>query len=315
MEIKYQRKSKKRLGLLNNRTEIYNKFMDKFRAIYFAKFDIEELNDQMSNFLKLQLWSKGRILAFILEESKIPDFLKDKENNEEQILILTPFSSSYFNIYNYPTKLNAIALKGATFIPTKTMTNMVDCVVGFAHEFKCSIVNLIKKYVDELVEIEITLNINTFAHRLPRLVVTTPDNEERVAQIMNKIEEGEGCLFLSADDWEAIKNVLEGGANYIIDKLYNYKECIENEVLTILGINNVNYEKKERLITDEVNANNHLIKSYAKNFKKPIEDFCKNVENVLNYKLTPTFYEDVENEEVDEYNEIEEGVKKDDIQV
>ena len=312
MEIKFQRKSKKRLGLLNNRTEIYNKFMDKFRAIYFAKFDIEELNDQMSNFLKLQLWSKGRILAFILEESKIPDFLKDKENSEEQILVLTPFASSYFNIYNYPTKLNAVALKGATFIPTKTMTNMVDCVVGFAHEFKCSIVNLIKKYVDELVEIEITLNINTFAHRLPRLVVTTPDNENRVQEIMNKIEEGEGCLFLSADDWEAIKNVLEGGANYIIDKLYNYKECIENEVLTILGINNVNYEKKERLITDEVNANNHLIASYARNFKKPIEDFCKNVESVLNYKLTPTFYEDIENQQVVEYNENE-GDNENDI--
>lgn len=41
-------------------------------------------------------------------------------------------------------------------------------------------------------------------------------------------------------------------APYICDKIYELKTKIWNEALTYLGISNVSVEKKERLITDEV---------------------------------------------------------------
>ena len=43
------------------------------------------------------------------------------------------------------------------------------------------------------------------------------------------------------------------GAPYVADKLYELKQNIWNEVLTFLGVPNVQMNKKERLITDEVN--------------------------------------------------------------
>ena len=43
------------------------------------------------------------------------------------------------------------------------------------------------------------------------------------------------------------------GAPYVADKLYELKQNIWNEVLTFLGVPNVQVTKKERLITDEVN--------------------------------------------------------------
>lgn len=48
---------------------------------------------------------------------------------------------------------------------------------------------------------------------------------------------------------------LNTGAPYVADKIYQLKTQIWNEALTYLGISNINIQKKERLITDEVTRN------------------------------------------------------------
>ena len=53
---------------------------------------------------------------------------------------------------------------------------------------------------------------------------------------------------------ESLK-VLNTGAPYVADKLYTLKTQIWNEALTYFGISNVNFQKKERLISDEVIRN------------------------------------------------------------
>ena len=50
--------------------------------------------------------------------------------------------------------------------------------------------------------------------------------------------------------------VLDTSSPYILDKLQQQKTDLKNELLTYLGINNNNNIKKERMIVDEVNANN-----------------------------------------------------------
>ena len=49
--------------------------------------------------------------------------------------------------------------------------------------------------------------------------------------------------------------VLTTGAPYVSDKLYEMKTQYWNEILTYLGITNVNIIKKERLISDEARRN------------------------------------------------------------
>ena len=49
-------------------------------------------------------------------------------------------------------------------------------------------------------------------------------------------------------------------SNYIAQDLQILKRSIRNELLTDLGINNANTDKKERLNSDEVNSNNEEIK-------------------------------------------------------
>ena len=47
-----------------------------------------------------------------------------------------------------------------------------------------------------------------------------------------------------------------------------------------------NVEKKERLITSEVDHNNELIESNSDNFKRPIEEFLDRANDVLGFNFT-----------------------------
>jgi hypothetical protein len=54
-------------------------------------------------------------------------------------------------------------------------------------------------------------------------------------------------------------DILDTKAEYLLDKLQDHKNSLMNELLTFLGINNNNVNKRERVIVDEVNANNDFI--------------------------------------------------------
>jgi hypothetical protein len=53
--------------------------------------------------------------------------------------------------------------------------------------------------------------------------------------------------------------VLDTTAPFLLNNLQDYKNSLHSEMLSLLGINNSANDKKERLITDEVNANNQYI--------------------------------------------------------
>ena len=53
------------------------------------------------------------------------------------------------------------------------------------------------------------------------------------------------------------------GVKFMGNELMDYKRSVESDLLTFLGQDNTPVDKKERLITDEAEANNQLISSFA----------------------------------------------------
>ena len=104
--------------------------------------------------------------------------------------------------------------------------------------------------------------------------------------LWEKIDSDEGVLYLSNTEIDAIK-VLATGTQFNVDKLFAYRQAIENELLTYLGIDNLGImEKKEHMITDEVNSNNDLINDHSENFISVLEDWCKRIKDVLGYEMS-----------------------------
>ena len=125
-------------------------------------------------------------------------------------------------------------------------------------------------------EVEKSINANIKQQKFPWLITTTKNNEFSMKNLYNKIDNGEPIIYGSKEiDTDTIK-AFSTNTPYVVDKLNQYRYELEREILTFFGLNN-NFEKKERLLVDEVNSNNQFITSNVDIMLKSREDFCKEV--------------------------------------
>ena len=292
-------------------------YENKYFGLFLNAYKFDNLTRSQRRYLLKKLWQNGTCCAFVLEGTKQDPSLKALLTNKSKdtialgndnpngLLIFTPYATMQYNIEDEPSVVNIVNIRGAQFLPTSPQKVNKDVVICWAHSSHAPIRSLVMFYIEKIVDVENTINMNLFVHKLPRLVVCSPEDRARVEDLMEEIERGEKKLFLDAQDVQSIKNVLESGSNtsYIIDKLYQYKQNLENELLTFLGINNLALEKKERLITDEANSNNQLINDCSECFLDTLKEFCENVSTILGY---PISVEATSSPATNEYEEEEE---------
>ena len=298
-------------------------YESKYFGLFMNAYKFTNLSYNQSRYMLKKLWKNGTVCAFILEGSRKEPTLKEALTNtskntvsvgfeeDKGLIIFCPYAVQQWNIEDEPAVVTYVNTRGATFIPNTPKIVNKDCVIGWAHTSHMPVVSLVRYYVDRIVDVENTIETNLFVHKLPRLVICSPQDRERVKNIVEAIERGEHKLFLDVDDWQAVKNVLESGqGSYIIDKLYLYKQNLENELLSFLGINNIQIEKKERLITDEAESNNQLINDSSDCFLDSLKDFCKLLSSVLDYEVTVEAKSSPQSNE--EFVEDDEGGNEDD---
>ena len=125
---------------------------------------------------------------------------------------------------------------------------------------------------------------------------------------------------LSPDSIRSLKT----DAPFVADKIMEYKKEIWNEALTYLGINNVEINKKERLITDEASSNNELINLNLQSFLAPRQEACRQfnekfgltgTDKEISVRVRSDLHNIIKQEEsiVNDYNIKEEGVENGNI--
>ena len=77
--------------------------------------------------------------------------------------------------------------------------------------------------------------------------------------------------FISNDMLKAI----DTKAPLVVKDLSEYKKEIWNEFLTFIGVNNIDVEKKERLISGESTSNNEIINLNLQSYLAPRKEACK----------------------------------------
>lgn len=117
----------------------------------------------------------------------------------------------------------------------------------------------VQLFARRLYECERTLDVNVKAQKTPVLIKCEEKQRLTLKNVYMNYDGNSPVIFgdknLDIDGFE----VLTTEAPFIADKLNDYKRNIWNEFLSFLGVNNVQTEKAERLVTDEVNANNQMI--------------------------------------------------------
>ena len=149
------------------------------------------------------------------------------------------------------------------------------------------------------------LYINLNAQKTPFVVLC--DEKERLTfkNIMNQVHKFKYAIFGSKKLSLNSIDVLQTKSDFLLDKLQDHKNSLMNELLTFLGINNNNTDKKERLLVDEVNANNEFILVNIEHMYEERKLACELINEKFGLNIT------VERREVDVYGSIHTGIEGD----
>lgn len=260
--------------------KFFNKFFNKYAS------HIKGLNYQQINYMLRKFYSEGTIGCFLRKDW---DIVKDdeyyKKYPELEIVIAPWVLFDKINIYDYPNKCTFVNTKAVSYIPITPFTIDEECVIGYIQRNKKSVLSSIDVKINQLVDIEMTIRTNLKTQKYPWLIGVTPEDKDKLNNIFNKLDEDNPYIVAGIDDLKNSK-ALVSNAPYILDKLYQLKQAIENEILTILGINNIGMlEKKEHTIVDEVNANNQEIRESGEQFDDCLNEFFDRINKVLNKNI------------------------------
>lgn len=189
-------------------------------------------------------------------------------------------------------------------------TNEDSVLIFNNYLHKPSIQNL-AKFAHELSIFDRIIDVNVNAQKTPILVQADENDRLSMLNLYKNYSGNQPFIFSTkAMQPDALK-VLNTGAPFVADKLYDLRVQKWNEALTYLGISNVTIEKKERLITDEVaRANGGTVASRY----SPLEarkDACKMIEEMFGTHIEVTFRDDINTdlypEESVEVNDDDDG--------
>lgn len=138
-----------------------------------------------------------------------------------------------------------------------------DCVVISNNKPRIPTRDFITFYANKLAECERTMDVNIKACKTPFIFACDDKDVLSFKQIFAKVDGNEPAIYadrgLNLDSLQVFKT----GVTFLGNDLQDFKHSVENELLTFLGLNNIPVDKKERLITDEAQANNDLIQSFS----------------------------------------------------
>ena len=227
------------MSTLNENMRTYRLYLDQILEIAIARYKWNGLPKTIDErFLELTLCGKNGTVLFF---------------NDENIgfLALPCTMSGRFNVYNIPIQRRAYAVNG--YQANRDDTNSVIIYSNQLHN-GMSVYNRLVQYAKDLYLIDSIIMVNVNAQKTPLMLLADEKQMLTLKNLYMKYDGNQPFIFGDRNDLNPNSiQALVTGAPYVADKLYELKQNIWNEVLTFLGVPNVQMNKKERLITDEVN--------------------------------------------------------------
>lgn len=262
--------------MINNKT--YVDYLNRLRLIATSLFTWDKLDDYAgigaSRFLEQSLYENGRA-CFVLDEEL--GFLALKVNPDDKL-----------NVYNLPTKVLAWS------IGYNKKFDFDDIVYIMNNELQLPTADTIQLFAYRLYETERTIDTNLIAQKTPVLIEGDTKTILTLKNVYMQYSGNTPFIFGNKQfDISNKLNVLKTDAPYLIDKLELHKHEIWNEVMTFLGIDNANTDKKERLITNEVESNKEIIKYYLNCFYKTRKKACDEINEKYGLDISIKLNKDV----------------------
>lgn len=168
-----------------------------------------------------------------------------------------------------------------------------NCVLLKLQPDFCGIMDLVSFYAQEMALASEAVDVNLLNSKLSYVFTASNKNAaESLKKLYDRIASGEPAVVVDKalynDDgtvcWEAFQQNV--GQNYIVSDLLSDLRKIEAEFDTKVGIPNANTDKKERLISDEVNANNVETRNLPELWLESLRQGCEEARKMFGIDLS-----------------------------
>lgn len=209
-----------------------------------------------TRFVEMILLLRGLVVVF--KDSKPIG----KRPPTDKIFALRGTPSGQRNMMDDPT-VYTITGPGTGQIFQGLMLKSDKCVPIWANYFRTTDYDIITTYARKLANVDRTIEINLRNARRTKVLTYDENSRLSIQNIAAQIDEGAATIAVTR---EALLNnsitALDLGVNPdSIEKLSIMRQRLWSEAMGLLGINNANQDKKERLVADEVSANDDQVES------------------------------------------------------
>lgn len=209
-------------------------YYQRLTELSISMFEWQNLPDTVdARFLELALFGEGMAVFF--------------EDEELGYLCLRCMIGPGLNVYQIPIQRRAFAMNGY-----HKELNIDNSVIIFNNLMHTNSVNDVEIFSERLAELDQAIDVNTRAQKTPLLIRCSERQRLTLANLYDQYDGNRPVIFGDDDLSSQPISAISTGAPYVAGELYMIKTQYWNESLTYLGISNMNVQKKERLIRDEV---------------------------------------------------------------
>ena len=249
--------------IMNNET--YIDYLERMKKICLSMFEWQLPESMDARFLEMCLFYQGQAALFYSDDYGYMNTMAS--------------DGGYINIYGLPTEICCYSYRfnerRSLYTVDTGAEKGQECILVLNNYERVPTNATISLFAYRLAEAQRTADVNIKAQRTPILITTDQKQYFTLKKMYEEYDGNTPAIFADKNSIspDALKS-LKTDAPFIVKDIMDYKREIWNEFLTFMGLQNLS-EKKERLITGEVDSNNELINMNLQALLIPRKEACR----------------------------------------
>lgn len=255
----------------------YIRYFNTLKMIATSSFNYTNMPSSVDvRFLELGLFNRGYMVFFYDEDL-------------QKYLALNSTLGCELDVYTNPVNYIAYANNGYQM----PLTNK-NSILIYNNYLKEPTLMLCEYFAKRLYDFDSIIDVNVRSQKTPILIACSESEKLAMKNVYMQYDGNQPVIFtykdfLNADNFKVVNTQ----SPYVADKIYQLKSNIWNEALTQLGITNTTVNKKERLITDEVQRSQGGVFACRNSRLKMREECINKINEMFSLNIEVDFNDDV----------------------